>query len=361
MTHIRALRTHSTQYAARALAIAALTGFLAGCSGSGGGRGETGVTRDVTRGLDATDRYLSSNSGARASTTERSRQSDRPVALLADDVITWDEIRPRLTEAVGGPVLEELVLERMLERECRARGIEITPRELATERELLAQALVITGAAPGQDRAAAERVLAQVRRERGLGEVRFAALLRRTAMMRALVQTEVAITPEAIQRAYEVRYGERFRVRLITVGSAREAMRLIERLRTGEPFDALAMEVSTDVSSVRGGLIEPISPEDPSWPQALREALRTMTVGEVRGSPVALETGFAVLRLEERLAPATDRPSPEVVRADLEQEVRVRQERLLMNRLARRLIAEAPLSVVDTELRRAWELRREAD
>lgn len=360
MTPTRAERPRTTPPTVRTLAIAALAAALAGCSGGGSGGG-TGVNRDVTRGLDATDRYLSSNPGARAATSERARQADRPVALLAEDVITWEEIRPRLIEAVGGPVLEEMVLERMLERECRRRGIEITARELAAERDLLAQAFAITGAAPGRDRAAGERVLAQVRRERGLGEVRFAALLRRTAMMRRLVQTEVAVTPDAIRLAYDIRYGERFRVRLMTVGSAREAMRIIERLRDGEPFDALAMEVSTDVSSIRGGLIEPISPEDPAWPLALRQALRTMTVGEVRGSPVALETGFAVLRLEERLAPATDRPSPELVRSDLEQEVRVRQERLLMNRLARRLIAEAPLSVVDTALRTAWEDRRQAD
>jgi len=360
MTHPAPSRSRFAQHAALASALAAAAAGLAACASSGSSGG-SGVTRDVTRGLDATDRYLASSTGARAAATDRPRQGDRPVALMAEAAITWDDIRPRLTEAAGGPVLEELVLERMLERECRQRGIEITARELAAERDLLAQAFAITGAAPGRDRAAGERVLAQVRRERGLGEVRFAALLRRTAMMRRLVQPEVAVTPGAIQLAYEIRYGERFRVRLMTVGSAREAMRLIERLREGESFEALAMEVSTDVSSVRGGLIEPISPEDPAWPLALRQALRTMTVGEVRGSPVALETGFAVLRLEERLAPATDRPAPELVRSDLEQEVRVRQERLLMNRLARRLIAEAPLSVVDTALRTAWEERREAD
>jgi hypothetical protein len=75
----------------------------------------------------------------------------------------------------------------------------------------------------------------------------------------------------------------------------------------------------------------------------------------VAPSPLAIDNGYAVVKLEQKLTSPSGAPGMESVRADLEREVRVRQERLLMARLARRLLDEARLSIVDPGLRGAWE------
>src|SRR5690606_11930669 len=88
-------------------------------------------------------------------------------------LVSWDELRPVLAEAAGGVALQEVVLDRLLARECERRGIRITEADLATERQALTDTLVRDAGASAAD---AERLLERIRRQRGLGDARFAAL-----------------------------------------------------------------------------------------------------------------------------------------------------------------------------------------
>ena len=139
--------------------------------------------------------------------------------------IGWDEIQPLLAEAAGGEVVQEVALDYLLESELARRRLSVSERDIAAERELLAQAVVREAQASTAD---AERLLESVRRSRGLGELRFAALLRRNAGMRKIVAPDVGVSEEELRQAYEIRHGERFRVRVILVSSQSEAARLRE-------------------------------------------------------------------------------------------------------------------------------------
>src|SRR5690606_35571661 len=92
-------------------------------------------------------------------------------------------------------------------------------------------------------------------------------------------------------------------------------------------------------------------PVDDAYPQAIRSALARLEPGQV-SEPVSVEGGFAVLRLEESI-PASDVPL-ESVRDDLEDRVRLRAERAMMDRLARELIAQTPVVILDGDLDRVW-------
>ena len=319
--------------------------LLGGCESSQGDP----VQRQASRGLTAAERAVSD-------TQARSVDRERPVALIDGVPVGFDELRPVLIEAAGATALEERVLDRQLEREGLRLGITLTEADLAAERVRLAEVFATTGVAPEGDSASVERALERVRRERGLGDERFAGLIRRSAMLRRLVRDEVQISPAAVEQAYELRYGERLRTRVIVVPTAGDAARVIERARAGEPFDRLAIELSTDASASAGGLVGPINAADPTWPAAIRSAAAGLGVGEL-SPPVGVEKGYAVLCLEERLTSPADRPAPAAVADDLSREVRLRQERLLMDRTARRLLEQAEVSVVDPVLRRTWEQR----
>lgn len=310
------------------------------------------VDRVVMRGLDSTDRYLSD----RINTGESGGAPpiERPVASLDGEAITLEQLRPRLMEAGGGAVLEEIVLDRLLEREAANRGITITRRQVDAERSFLMESFAGAGLSRSDDEAA--RLILQIRRARGLGDSRFAALLRRNALLRALVAPDVTITPGLIEQAYLFRFGERYRARLIVVPSSAEATAVIERVNSGENFSAVAAEVSIDASAERGGVLEPISGADPSYPAGVRAALRTMQRGQV-SAPIAVEQGFAILRLDEIIPAASPQPDRESVRPLLERDVRMQQERLLMNQLARRLIEGARLTILDRSLDEAWRMR----
>ncbi len=289
-------------------------------------------------------------------------RGDRPRASIAGagtpatingDSVTWNDLLPILSETAGGAALEEFAFNRLIEEAAVREGIVITPEDTQREQAYFAETI---SQSTDADPELVARLMAEVRRERNLGPARYAALLKRTAILRKLVADDVHVTNAAIEQMYEIRYGERFQARIITVASERTADDVRRRLLLGEPFGELAAEISTDASAERGGVIGAISPADPTYPSGLRAALRVLEPTEL--SPIiALDSGFAVLRLDEKI------PAEGVgiasVRSSLERAVRLRQERLAMNEYGARLLDRADISVFDPHLSQSWRTRRD--
>lgn len=319
--------------------------FLAACQGTGG-RDEAEL-----RGVRA----------AEAAPGDRPRASpDAPAAFINRQPVPWEQIQPLLAEAAGAAVLEEVALDRMLAAEYRSRlgkdPDELSPSRVAEERQRLTESIERSGAEPDS----AEELIRSLRLARGLGDARFAALLRRNALLRDLVAPQVQITDELVRQRFEVRYGPRYRARILTTATDADAADSLRTLLAEGPGDRtirfadLAARVSTDESGARGGQIEPISPADPAYSPALRAALTRLEPGELSGV-LDLQPGYGVALLEEVL-PATPVDFASV-QHDVEAELRSRQERLLMDNLARRLLLSAEVSPVDPALGWAWRNR----
>jgi len=279
--------------------------------------------------------------------------------------VAWLDLRPALVEAAGAAALEEAALDIALRDALADRGVRFADLDVAAERAILVEQLA--QAAPGSGAAhpeaaldRGERLLRELRATRGLGEHRFEGLLRRNAGLRRLVRDEVVINERVIRQAYDLRYGARIPARIIVVETIGDAARAIERLDAGEPFPEVAARLSTDESASRGGLLEPVNPADPSYPQALRDALRNLAPGE-RSRPVALDAGFAILLRETSDLAPQDAPTLDAARPTLEREARLRQERLLMGERARELLSRSRITVFDDDLNRAWRTRTGAN
>ncbi len=171
---------------------------------------------------------------------------------------------------------------------------------------------------------------------------------------------QVARQEEQLGTAHAVRHGPRCRARIIVVSSEREAAQARSRVegaadRRGA-FIEEAIARSTDPSAPRGGLLEPISPADPAYPVSVRRALEALRAGEL--SPVvALENGYALLLLDERTE--GDGTPIEAVRPELERLLRIRQERVLMDRTASQMLETARITVFDPSLEWSWRTRRQ--
>jgi hypothetical protein len=275
----------------------------------------------------------------------------RPVAIINGRRVDWGEIRPYVTEAAGGMILREHALDRRLAEEVAAAGIEITADALAGERRLMLEML-------SDDPNTAIRLLSELRARQGLGTRRFEALLRRNASLRALVRDQVEVTDALIHQMYDVVHGPRRQARLMTLPTLREARQAIERLERGEFFGDVAVDVSTDASSSRGGLLEPISRHDPAYPDALRTTLWQLPLGEI-SSPIMLDDQYAVIQFI--VESGGDDVSLENVRDDLARRVRLNHERMLMDRLARHLIVNSSFNILDESLKESWDMRRRAE
>lgn len=275
----------------------------------------------------------------------------RPVALLNGGPVHWDSLKTPMVEAAGGQILQEIVLGRLLQEELSRRGLTISKQQIDRERQLLVDTLD-----PDRDQAA--RLLAAVRKRRGLGAERFEALLWRNAALRMLVEGEAQVTEADLRQAYEEGYGLLYVVRLVTVNTMEQAAEVVRRARAGESFIDLAVELSTDSSAKQGGLLPAISPADATYPQALRAVLPKLQAGEV-SDPIALETGFAVVRLERLIEPVP--VEFEEVKAELTQRVRRRVEQEQMQRKARQLLNQAEVLVLDPTLAEAWRQQRQQE
>jgi hypothetical protein len=271
----------------------------------------------------------------------------RPAALVEGRVVDWGELRPLLNEAAGADVLSEVILDRMLAPALDNAGILITEQDMDAERALFYSML-------SADPDVAARVARQLRARQGLGRQRLERLLRRNAGMRALVRDRVEITDEAVRRMYEIVHGPKRQARLMVLPTLVEAQAAINRVNAGELFADVAVELSTDTSAARGGLLEPVSRADASYPQALREALWALERAEV-SRPVFLGDRYAVLSMV-RIVDG-DGADFETVRPQLVQQVRLNQERFLMDDLARRLMAEASITIIDDEIKWSWDSR----
>lgn len=256
-----------------------------------------------------------------------------------------------LSELAGATVIEELALDHLLIEECRRAGVSISAEDVAGERSAMLGALAESGGD-------APALLERLRDARGLGPTRFDALLRRNAMLRALVRDRVVVSPEMVEQRYRVRYGVKMSARLIFLPSAGEAERAKAEAgasteSTGK-FIEIAIARSLDASSSRGGQLEPIHAEDPGYPAALREAIAGTQVGAI-SRVFAIDTGWGIV-LRGPDVPAQN-VKLEDVRAEVEQEVRRRTERLHMDQLSSTLIGAASVRTSDPSLEWAWRAR----
>ena len=275
---------------------------------------------------------------------ERTKPTEPAIAFINSQPLTWADLHTAMVEAAGGQAVVELVLERGVQHRLEDRNLKLTPELIAQEQKVFTDAF-------SSDPDQAQRLLNELRIRRGLGEQRYKSLLARNAGLRLLVQDQVKISDTLIQQAYDNRYGPRYEARIIVVETFSQAGEVVKKAKAGESFIDMAIKLSTDSSRAQGGLMPPISPADPTYPQAVREALTALQPGRI-SDPVALERGFAVLQLVRKIeGPAVKFDD---VKEALSRGVRRQVEEMHMSQLARAIITEADVVVLDPTLERSW-------
>ena len=259
-----------------------------------------------------------------------------------------EQIEEVMIEMAGKRALQEVVLDRLLARELAAQERTIDAEAIAREEAVLLEAL-------DDDADRATRLLRTVRLKEGLGPNRYRALLRRNAMLRALVAREVSITEEAIRAVWDREHGPRRVARIVVVENLQDARVVSDRLAAGERFAELAARMSMDPSASTGGLVDPVARLDPSWPTSFRETLWSLEEGAA-SSPILVDDAYVLVQHVEELP--GDGSTPESGREEAIEILRRSQERLLMDALARRMLDDVTIDVIDGALERAY---RETD
>lgn len=304
--------------------------------------------------LNACQSETTSNRGQANTAAQRQADpGDRPVAYLEGKPVTQMQLYNQIAPAHGGQAMAEIVLNRAVQARLEQQGMTMTPADIEAERIKL-----LLSMDPDPDTAA--RLLHAMRTDRGLGEQGFASLLRRNAGLRRLVRDQVRVSDAAIEQAYELKYGKRYQARLIVADKLDTITRVRSDALKGRSFTDMAIKISTDISASQGGLLSPISPADPTYPKAIRDAIRNLKMDHTASrlsTPIAIDSGYALLWLEE----ITSKPAPPIerVREALRSEVRASMEQLRMRQLARTLIEQADVVILDPSLEKPWRRARE--
>lgn len=286
--------------------------------------------------------------------TERTSQPARPAILIANTALSRDALWPVLAELAGKEAIRETVLDHAVATELSRNGVSVTDEDIEAERAKLRTRL-----APSADDETANEIMGRVLDRRGIGPNRLGSLLKRNAGMRKLIAADAEPTAEMLDLAHRIRYGRQMETRMIVVQNSSAAQQAIAEIRSRSDelglklaFAEVASERSADGSASLGGDLGAISPVDPGLPVSVRSILaelEPMTISDI----IALDSGFAVLLIEREI-PA-QQTTLEAVYDEISAEVRERQERLLMDRLAEQLLREYQPSVLDASLRWSWE------
>ena len=285
---------------------------------------------------------------------QTSARTSTIIALIDGQAITRDSIWDSLAEPQGRLALENLVLDRELERRAAQREIRITPELIQAQRDALIQAW-----SQLDDQLPADRILEQIRSNRGLGPSRYQQLLRRNALLEALTTPASGRwepSPNQLDNALEQRFGERFKIRLFVSQSPQDAARLRDQILNSDPasrpwvFSDACAARSIHPSRDRGGLISSISPLDLAYPGVISESLTQTGAGEC-SQVLSTDSGYVVIYVESIMSPTV--PSEhdrEQTREQLARDAR----RLAMQRLREEILGTSHIAVLDGALNWSW-------
>lgn len=277
-------------------------------------------------------------------------------ALVDSHPVYVRDLHGELAERAGASVLEEHVLSQLLDDIARRESITITDDDIAREQESLLRILSDrSGSAPA--------LVEQVRAARGLGPARYPKLLRRNAILRALVERDPGArrTIESeIAAALDLARSETAEVRLAVfsgVGRAGDARREVLAADPGSRewvFARRAFGLSVHPSAVRGGHIERLRLRDPAYPSAITSAVRDVGAGEVSGI-VATDDGPAMVYVIAKS------PGPELDDAEVDtvsRRARAVASAAQMEIVARGILDRADIIVMDGSLSWSWRAGR---
>jgi foldase protein PrsA len=217
-------------------------------------------------------------------------EESQVVARVGTHKITLADLDDELIHQYGEELLNTMVNREVVYQTAEALGIQVTKQEIMREIDELKEGF-------NSD----EEFLASIgsTMEELQEDIRFNLLLEEIATK------DVFITEAEVESYYQnniEQYTEPESVYLhqIIVASLEEAEQIIQELKQGADFAALAREQSLDhISSGQGGEIGWITNDDPSIEESVIQAAFSIDIGKI-SSPVPVTEGFAVVKITDR-------------------------------------------------------------
>lgn len=256
---------------------------------------------------------------ARVATTSSAPTGNelRDLAIVNGEKIGRQDLATECLRRYGEEVLETLVNRQVISQACMQQGVTVTERDVEDEITRLAKKFKIPK----------DRWLAMLIQERGISESQYRQeIIWPTLALRALAASQLTITQEDMQRAFESEFGAKVKVRIITVKDRSKAEDILAKV-SADParFGEYAKNLSEDPNSASAhGLIPPVAKHmgDPE----IERVVFGLKEGEI--SPILSVAGrFHILKCDKHL-PETLIPSQNLAHAEEMMRDKIADEKL---------------------------------
>jgi len=232
----------------------------------------------------------------------RSQQLPGVAAMVYDRRITIQELAEACLARHGADVLNGEIHRKLLMQALRQKQIQVTEADINQE---IARAAIAYGVVKADGTPDLDRWLVTVTERQGSSiETYLSDAVWPTVALKKLVQANVQVTEEDLQKGYAANYGPRVQARAIVMGNQRTAQRVWDLARknpTVEFFAELARQYSVEpYSKAHGGKVPPIRRGGGS-PQIESEAFR-LKPGETSGI-IVVGNKFVIIRSEGMTKP----------------------------------------------------------
>ena len=215
-------------------------------------------------------------------------------ALVNGTAIGWEQLNAEAVARHGDATLDAIVNRAIIQQACERRGITVTAEEVSAEIDGTARRFGVPR----------DRFVELIQQERGVTEKQYAnEIIWPMLALRKLASGTFQPKPDAIQAAFEARFGPAVKARIIVARTLEDARKLRAQAaaKPGE-FGALARRASVDVGTASAnGWVQPIRPH--SGDANFEKVAFSLKEGEI-SDVVQVADQFIILKCEGHLPPA---------------------------------------------------------
>ncbi|MCJ7840425.1 peptidylprolyl isomerase [Lederbergia sp. NSJ-179] len=244
--------------------------------------------------------------------------------------VTKDELYESMKEQIGDQALQQLVIEKVLNKEYK-----VSDKELDKELKKLKDQL-------------GPQFEMQLTQAGFKDEDAFRDVLRLNLLQQKAATKDIKVTDEEVKEYYEQKEPD-IDVNHIIVKDEKTAKEVKKKLDNGEKFADLAKEYSQDQSAQTGGELGTISRDDPQMDEDFKKAAFALKEGEI-SDPVKTQFGWHIIEV-------TKKPKKEAydkVKDEYTQELKVSKlDQDSVTQAMKRELKKAKVEIKDKDLKDA--------
>lgn len=226
--------------------------------------------------------------------TARVSGTDRPLARVNKQLITWEAVAQECMLRYGSEVLDNIINRTIIVEACEQRGISVTEQEVNAEIARIAKRFNLT----------IEQWFQMLKAERNITPDQYQRdIIWPMLALRKIAGDDVQITEQDIQQAFVRDYGPRVEARLIMLDNVRRAQEVYHLAQQNpDDFERLAQKHSIEPNSAAmGGAVPPIRRY--SGNKELEEAAFKLKPGEISPIVQAGPSRYVILKCEGHTEP----------------------------------------------------------